>query len=225
MGAWRSALLLMLLGACASVPSPVVGAPAPSFNEEYFAGLVSPEVGRYEDAVLDYQLDSPTGAPIHITRCPQVDSLGEDRVAPSQYPLYRLLSTNCLALKRYTESRPAERTYFPAQLTPGLVLSFPATAVPRINDEDLERRQGKTLGSYGGRPKASVAPDGGVRVVDRTDELTYSLMARADFDGDGTEDLLVRVDWRALDAMGEGTELLLLSRTSADAPVTVSWRQ
>lgn len=219
---WIPALALILLGACTGTRAAGDGGPTRSFNGEHFTGLVTEKVERYEDAELDYDFDSTRGVPIHITRCPQAEALREDQVVPAQFPLYRLLRTNCLALKRYAESRSAERTYFPAHLTEALVLSLAATAVPQLGGEYPERRPGRPLSDSQEGTKASLLPDGGVQVISGEDELTYYLLGRGDFDADGAEDLLVRVDWRALDAMGEGTDLLILSRTAADAPVAVT---
>ena len=199
-------------------------APARVFNTQEFVGLVSTEVGSYEDAVLDYELDASKDGVLHFTRCTQVEAVDAGDIEASQYPLFKLLSVNCLALKRYVESVPAQRSYFPEKLTKELVAAFPATAVPRISDEEMTRRQGKNLTAYEAKIKISLAADGSVQVMTATDEMTYYIMARADFDGDGAEDLLVRVDWHARNAFGRGTDLFFLAKTSDSGPVTVSWR-
>jgi hypothetical protein len=101
---------------------------------------------------------------------------------------------------------------------------LPATAVPRINDEDIARRQAKTLKAYDPSVRVTEASDGSIHVATATDEMQYQILGRADFTGDGTEDLLIRVDWHVRDALGRGTDLFILEKTSATAPIIVSWR-
>jgi hypothetical protein len=195
-----------------------------TFNTGVFVGLTSPDVSRYEDVVLDYELDSSDGRPVHFTSCAQVETTSDRTIAASDYSLFKLLFANCVGLKRYLEGRSAERTYFPAQVTVSLVEAFPATAVPRMNDEDIARRQAKTLGAYDPSVKISAGNGGSIHVATATDEMQYHVLGRADFTGDGTEDLLVRVDWHVRDASGRGTDLFILEKTSETAPIVVSWR-
>jgi hypothetical protein len=211
---------LLVVASCAQTGTP----PLRTFNATAFAGLTSSEVSRYEDVVLDYDLDSSTGRPVHFTTCSQVEDTSDRDIAASDYPLFKLLYANCVGLKRYLQSRAAERTYFPWQVTPSLVEAFPAAAVPRMNDEDIARRQGKTLAAYDPSVRVSTGDDGSMHVATASDEIRYLVLGRADFTGDGTEDLLLRVDWHVRDAPGRGTDLFILEKTSEAAPIVVSWR-
>jgi hypothetical protein len=211
------ALLTFATFACAS------GSVSRTFNTKEFTGLISVNSG-YLDATLDYELDGAKGRVVHFGNCRQVEATTEQEIESSQYSLFKLLSINCLALKRYSESGAARRSFFPARFTRKLVAAFPATAVPRISDEEMKLRSGKTLFAYEKNLRISIAADGSARVVTNDDEIAYVPMARADFDGDGVEDVLVRVDWHARKAFGEGSDLLLLSKDSASGAVVVAWR-
>ncbi len=215
-------LIVLFLTGCPEVRHEV---PTREFNTQEFAGLVSTEVTTYKDALLDYELDASKGGVVHFTNCAQVDATGEGDIVSSQYPLFKLLSVNCQALRRYAGSSPAKRSCFPDQLTEAMVSEFPALAVPRISEEEMTRRQGKTLAEYNTAIHITVAPEGSVQVVTDDEEMTYYVMARADFDGDGAEDMLMRVDWHARNAFGQGTDLFILTKTSDSGPVTVSWRR
>jgi hypothetical protein len=199
--------------------------PVRMFNEQQFIGLISTEVTGYQDAMLDYELDDSQGGSAHFSHCAQVETTYEEDIEPSQFPLFDLLSVNCLALRHYAESQPAQHGYFPSGLTAALVAAFPADAVPRISDEEIVRRQGKALAGYEGALQVAIEPNGSAQIMTMNDEITYNLMARADFDEDGNEDLLMRVDWHARDGFGEGSDLLMLSKTSDPGPVFVSWRR
>lgn len=199
-------------------------APKRAFNTAQFTGLVTQEVTSYDGTVLDYELDLREGGTIRFRSCRQVESTREEGILDSQYSLFKLLSMNCLALKRYTASTVAQRSFFPAQLRKADIAAFPATAIVPVSEESLAQRQGRTLSGYEDRFDVSIIGPDSATVITSDDELKYHFMARADFDGDGTEDLLVRIDWRARNAMGRGTELILLSKKSADAPIALVWR-
>ena len=196
-----------------------------TFNAPEFTGLVSIEAASYGEAILDYDLDASNGGVIHFTGCVQVEATKEGDVVASQYALLKLLSVNCQALKRYFSSAAAQRSYFPARLSKRLVMAFPATALPNnISPEAMSRRQGKLLRTYEPSVKTSIIEGGSAEVVTTTEKITYHVMARADFDHDGAEDLLMRVDWSVRKAFGKGADLLLLSKKSSSSAIFVAWR-
>lgn len=217
-----AAWLLILLLIYSSLASAQM--PKRAFNGQMFPGLVSPSSLEYEDPVLDCDLDTSSGGSIHFNSCTQVEAVQRDQIASAAYPWLRLLSINCLALKRYSDSRVASRTFFPACLTKELIAAFPATVAGAVGPDDLKQRQGKTLRAYEAGLHISVAFNGEVRVRTAHSESIYVVIARADFDGDGNEDLLMRIDWSARDALGNGSDLVLISKKSAAAPIVVSWR-
>ena len=45
-----------------------------------------------------------------------------------------------------------------------------------------------------------------------------------DFDGDGVQDMLLRLDWRTRDAFGRGVDLLQITRRSAGGATELNWR-
>lgn len=50
-----------------------------------------------------------------------------------------------------------------------------------------------------------------------TDKLIYQVVARGDFNGDGIEDVLIRIDWHVIDAFGKGSKLVLITKLSPTA--------
>jgi len=193
------------------------------FNVNQFPGLVG-DPGELAPA-LDYTLDSIDAEPLHFRSCADVAATDEDIVEPSQYSLVQLLRINCQAAELFAASQEASFSHFPAELTEAFIAELPATAVPRISDEELERRVGRPLVDYEGKLDITVQPGQALRVVTPRTEMTYQVMARADFTGDGAEDLLVRIDWQALDAFGGGADLLLLEHTEPAGPVRIGWRR
>lgn len=193
------------------------------FNTEKFVGLASSASASYEEIALEYELENRKGDIVRFTSCTQVETTEANEIVESQYSLFKLLSLNCLALKRYSSSTNAEKSFFPVRLNKTLVAAFPATAMVKLSESDMAKRQGKTLADYEHSLDISIAGDGSAKVITPEDEITYQIMARADFDEDGLEDLLMRVDWRARAAMGRGSDFVLLNRKTKSGPVTVVW--
>ena len=215
-------LLASFLLGCAVVKTRV---PEREFNSQEFTGLVLSEVKDYKDAVLDYDLDNKKGEEVHFTNCLQVESIGEETILVSDYQLFKLLSINCKALKLYTEKgTQAKRSYFPEIMNEKLVAGWPAVVGPIINDEEMIRRQGKTLSEYETELKISIKDKNTVDVLTDYDDITYCIMARADFNSDGIEDLLVRMIWHVRDAFGKGSDLFIFEKTSHASPVSLTWR-
>lgn len=212
------ALLLAAIGvACASSSE----AERPRFfNSAEFPGLVDGAPTSYEGAKLDFELHSRSGGALHIKSCPQVAALDVNRLLPSNYPQYRLLAINCEALKVFTQSRSATRSFLPPALTVSLIESLPATAVPTAGDEDRARRQGKRLAAFAPDLDITVTEPDAAVVASTEGELFYVVMGRGDVDDDGSEDLLLRVQSRANDALGAGVALFIVSRRSEHGPVT-----
>lgn len=215
-------LLAFFLLGCAVVKTRV---PEREFNFQEFTGLVSTEISVYEDAVLNYEMNKKNGEVVHFTNCLQVESIGEDTIKTSQYQWYKLIMINCKALKLYTEKgTQAKRSYFPEIMNEKLVAGWPAVVGPIINDEEMIRRQGKTLSEYETELKISIKDKNTVDVLTDYDDITYCIMARADFNSDGIEDLLVRMIWHVRDAFGKGSDLFIFEKTSHASPVSLTWR-
>ncbi|MEC4720304.1 hypothetical protein RY831_14175 [Noviherbaspirillum sp. CPCC 100848] len=224
--AFQSRLILVLFTlALAAEATAQTRRPMPErvFNRHAFAGLVHDiPAAHYASARLDYELEGVSGA-IHFSNCQQVENTSSASIVEPQYALFRLLAINCLALKRHAQGLPATRSYFPPQLSESLVSVFPATATVNIGGHS-ESVTGTSLRHNRKGWRASRAAHGGIKIATDEDERTYIIMSRADFDQDGSEDLLIRVDWAARHGSGRGFDLVQLSRTSKNGPIHVSWR-
>ena len=204
-----------LLG-CAAVRT------APSeqvFNAAAFAGLVEP---RGEDGRLDYVLDGANGGELRFGRCAQVAATDAAAVREDQTPLFQLLRANCQALARYGAGQPARRSHLPETLTPALVRELPASALPVVGGQATSPTGARVEDAPGMSIEA--LPGGRVRVLTGTDDSVYTLMAQGDFDGDGVQDMLLRLDWRTRDAFGRGVDLLQITRRSAGGATELNWR-
>ena len=219
-------LVVLAIGAAFSLcaASALAAPPQRSFNTAAFAGLASPDIPPDGNALLAYDLDGANGQVIHFTSCRQAAETRQEAVRTDQFPLWKLLTLNCVAASKYAASRAAQRSYFPAGLTRQVVAAFPADSVPDIGGGELQRRAGRTLERYEQRLRITVNRDGTAQARTADADLGYTLIARADFDGDGLEDWLLRSQWSPRGARGSGADLVLLSRKKSRGRIVIAWR-
>lgn len=217
----RSFLILVALASLAMAARPV---DVPTFHGAYFVGLVNQDVRRASDAKLDYSLSSSKGVDIQFKTIADVDRTNEASIAPVDFPLWRMLQANCAALKKFEQGQATAKSGFTLSLTESVVLGFPASAVPLASNDDLDLRGDKTLKQHEKDLVITVQGRDEARVTTPRDMWQYVVLAQADFDGDGIEDLLIRVDWRCLEGTAAGSEAFVLSKPTADSPTKVIWR-
>jgi hypothetical protein len=206
-----------------SIETAIVMANSTYFNTEEFTGLLT--MGSdYSSARLDYQLDSQTGTPILFNSCEKVALTKESTVLTEQFALFRLLQINCKSLQQYYSAALPRKSYFPPSFSANFIRLLPAAAVPNIGGNSLQGRTGTLAEQETGLTFNTITPNSATVILDDDMEITYVLMARGDFDNDGVEDMLLRIDWSITSAFGSGFDLLMLSKTAENTPITVQWR-
>lgn len=199
---------------------------SPYLNQQEFTGLVN--VGDdLANMTLDYALDSPTNIELPLNSCTVVNATSETDVKTSQHHLLQLMLVNCLAAKYYfsalTEGDVS--SYFPDSVNEKFVKSLPAILVPDLGGESLDNRLGSLLDI---EPNLKV-----IAVNENAVELSlagdlvvnYVPMARGDFNGDGIEDMLLRLDWYISSAFGKGFDLVMVTQLSNDSQPQLLWRR
>jgi hypothetical protein len=196
----------------------------PTFHGAYFVGLTNPDVRRASEAKLDYAVRDTKGREIQFTSIADVDQTKDEVISSPDFSLWTRLQANCAALKKFEQGHPAPKSNFPSNLTKSLVADFPAAAVPPVSNDDLEMRGDQTMKHFEKALVVELCGGNEAKASTATDQWRYYVLARADFDGDGFEDLLIRVDWGSLEGSGSGSEAFVLAKPTADGPVKVIWR-
>lgn len=194
------------------------------FNAPEFAGLVGDADSAYPSVHLDFALDTSDGGETLFVSCPQVEATDSDAIRADQHSLFRSLQVNCLALKRYGESHTARVSHLPVSLTREIIGALPVTALPFFSEEEAFMHDGGLLESSAAVDAIESLSDGRVRVLTPSEEIYYAPLAQADFDGDGLQDMLLRLDWRARDAFGKGVDLIQVTRRTPGGELRVTWR-
>lgn len=116
------------------------------------------------------------------------------------------------------------QTYFANKINKELIKQLPAESVPILSRTDLNKRKEKTLFNYNKSLEVIIENSSIAKVLTKEDEYYFTVMAKADFTGDGIEDLLIRTEWYARKAFGKHVDLIVLSKISKDTSVKISWR-
>ena len=133
------------------------------------------------------------------------------------------LRLNCLAVHRYANSQPARRSHMPARWSKDAVAKLPAQVLPELGPDDAATptvsRPRITLARLPGARNIAPVPDGYVRVNGTEVHAVFCRLAQADFNGDGYQDWLLRMNWGAQEGSMKGSQLLLVTRLKPDGPL------
>lgn len=210
----KLSLFTSILVACSNISADNF---KPVFYPEYFTGLETVNVAKYESAKLDYDLTSSNNKNIHFSSCPQVDAVKDDDILTSEYHLLTMLRLNCNAMKKFTIAGNSNKSFLAELMADKNINNLPATAYPYVNNYDKKTRAGKKLKSYQKKLIAKVSSDGAILVETETDNLIYNIVAIGDFNGDKIQDALVRIDWHVINAFGKGSKLILITKKTAES--------
>lgn len=203
--------ILIHVAACSNKPAVNIKL---VFYPDYFTGLETQQIESYNDAVLDYDLTSPSNENIHFSNCLQVDATKDSGIVSSEYHLFTMLKLNCKALKMYSLAGASEHSYLDELLINKDIRNLPATAYPYQANEEKLRRENKKLSEYQKTLDIDIRDNGEINVTTEQDSLVYQVIATGDFNADKIEDALIRIDWHVIDAFGKGSNLILITKRS-----------
>lgn len=215
---WGASLALLLAAACAAAAA---AAPRREFETRNFTGLTAKTITTDDDATLDIDFDRSTGGLLRFAHCRELKPDLLAQVQPSQAVLAETLRLNCLAVHRYASSAEARHSNLPARWSASAVGEMPAELLPQLGPAGAAASPEGSLAQRLGKGHIALAKDGAVRVTGTEVVALFQRLARADFDGDGNEDWLLRIDWAARQGDARGSALVLIARPAAKGPLRV----
>jgi len=115
------------------------------------------------------------------------------------------------------------RSHWPAAFDHAFIAGLPATAIPDLGGNSFDGRKGLLKDVEPALETSNINSHSAKAILSGDLTITYVLMGRGDFNHDGTEDILLRLDWNITTAFGKGFSLLLLSKPSVSAEAEVVW--
>ena len=217
---WALLLGMALAGLCsASAAAP----PQRAFEPRNFTGLTAKVISSEDDATIDFDFDTYGGGGLHFAHCREVPARLMDLVKDPQGIYAEELRLNCLAVHRYANSQPAHRSHMPARWSRDAVAKLPAQVLPELGPDDAATptvtQPRLTLARRPGGRRITLDRDGDVRVDGTEVYALFYRLAQADFNGDGYQDWLLRMDWGAKEGSMKGSQLLVVTRLTPDGPL------
>ena len=131
------------------------------------------------------------------------------------------LIVDCLAVKALSRATaPRESFLRPFRLDPSALELLPPNLAPTISDEDSQKVQNAAAKGRSWKqfdPSATASGEGeSFSVLSADTQTTVKIYGRGDFNGDGIDDLLVRVDTAEMHGTYRTSRLLLLTRTRSN---------
>lgn len=211
-----------LLG-CVPIELPEkIGNVEPWFNPKVFNQSLSTNSSPF-DLTFEVPFSSNHGESVLVNSCLDIAALGESQIAEYDYQRWSLLSINCMAAMRFLSLPQYSTSYLPETFEK-VVGKLPATAVPYLGG-DKPVSDSRTLQEVGQVESVGSPLDDSVNVVVDDMAIRYVLVAQGDFNTDGLEDWLIRMDWVIPDSLGAGHDWLAVTKYSLGGKVRVLWRK
>ncbi len=193
------------------------------YNTHGFPGIESIGVTPH-DLEFDIAFSKVDGDTVQVKNCLEVAYLGQDKIVESEFARWELLKADCEAANRFYAAPEVAINYWPTTFDFPLVKSFPATAVPYLGGQSLDGRTGN-LGEH--EPKLTLleSNDHSVKISVEDMVVNYVVVAKADFNRDGYQDIFVRLDWYIESSFGDGFDWVVLTKTSSDTTPLMLWRK
>lgn len=217
----RARLLGMVLaGLCSAAAA---APPQRAFEPRNFTGLTAKVISSEDDATIDFDFEKLGGGGLHLAHCREVPSTLMDLVKVPEAIYAEMLRLNCLAVRRYANSQPARRSHMPARWSKDAVAKLPAQVLPELGPGDAARptvtQPRLTLARRLGGRHITLDSDGDVSVDGPEVWALFYRLAQADFNGDGYQDWLLRMDWGAQEGSLTSSQLLVVTRLTPDGPL------
>lgn len=176
------------------------------------------------DVSFEITFSASVGGELTVKDCFQVFALGETAIAQREYARWEWLKASCTGASWYYRSPETAINYWDDTFDLELLKTFPATTVPYLGGQGLDGLRG----SLGGEESALTLLETGdhnVKVFMDDMVIDYVLLARADFNRDGYQDVFVRLDWDIEDSFGKGFDWVVLTKIAPNASPMVLWRK
>lgn len=209
-----------------------VSACAANNNEPTIPGVFNTALTLFESVVPDqpllfpegYSLDDVDGEDLGVTDCNALAALDRDKVAERDISYYLSYRADCMGATAYLAGADATKSYLRGIDIIDVVPLLSATIRPRVSsDTDLSSTwdlgvEGLTLAESEQDLSLNVISTNSVTAKLDIFEADYETIGLRDVNGDGIEDMILRLNYAVIQGSARGTKVFFLTRLSADAP-------
>ncbi|MGF1771921.1 hypothetical protein L4C42_06370 [Vibrio wakamikoensis] len=185
---------------------------------------VSTDGDTLQDVTFQISFAGFGGEEYIVNNCVDVFAIGDDVIAHQEFARWEWLKASCHGASWYFRSPDTAVSYWEREFDLDLLKTIPVTAVPYLGGQELDDRRG-LLGANSSKLNLIKSGEHHVKVQIDNMVIDYVVLARADFNRDGYQDMFIRLDWYGKDSFGEGFDWIVLTKTAPDVPPSMLWRK
>jgi len=192
----------------------------PHLNESYFQGF---SINADNIQLRGYKYSISRRKEISFSTCDEALRYDISKIPEFEYFRFKLLLVSCHAVNLFNTATTSSHTFFPTSLTENNIKEFPALTTPYLSKTEHSQRKNRTI-EFAHKQMNISSDSNQTKILTKDDEFYIHILARGDFNNDNIEDLLVSSEWFARHSFGKHTDLVILSKTDKDKPISVQWR-
>lgn len=225
-GWWFGLVIAAGVVGCASAPLTADKRLPPVFFAASLTGWEHGGPGTGAPLALAFEFELDSGVRAQVGSCEEAAAVDPARIEPTDFHRVRRLQVDCRAVQQFAVARPATVSFFEGRVvTRDALEKLPASVQPPLTrDPHPPEADAKSLKAVEQLGEFELRDDDSWVLVGERSMYVLEVLAWGDFNGDGVDDVMVRVDWRALDAFGRGTSALVLTRDAPEALLRVLTR-
>ncbi|AUD77891.1 hypothetical protein CW740_01020 [Kangiella profundi] len=147
----------------------------------------------------------------YLQNCMEIDATPINSVIETEVDLLLAAKLDCAIARQFIHAKPATSSYLPNPLTTDYLKQFPANVIPSFNEQQERNAERKTLGELNINENNTVQDHVFEILLNDVLSVKITEIARADFNADGMEELMIMTEWVVKDSGdGEGVDLLVI---------------
>lgn len=149
------------------------------------------------------------GVERQLSKCSEIERTNIEQLVEREQELLMAAKIDCQIARRFIVAKAATTSFLPAQLDKDTLLSLPAGLLPTLNSKTSTQSPDDNLSALNISRIEMVQERVHQIAVNDVMLIKITEVARADFNADGVEDLMLITEWGVTDS-GDGTGIDLM---------------
>ena len=164
----------------------------------------------------------------YLQSCREIDATAINSVIEREVYLLLAAKLDCAIARQFIYAEPATSSNLPQPLSIDYLKQLPANITPSFNEQQEQNAQQKTLVEFKINEVNNVQEHVFELLLNDVLSVKFIEVARADFNGNGVEDVMIMTEWLVTDSGdGEGVDLLIIEdkqQKPSEGKPKVIWR-